>query len=132
MRWLPFTLLLMLVGCRSVQYVPVETTNTDSVYIVQHTIDSVTRVDSIFIKEYAKGDTIIIEQMKWRYRDRYKMVVDTMLVERVDSVQVPYPVEKKLTKWQCFKQDVGGIALGVATGALILIIVMWIRKAKGV
>lgn len=130
MRWLPLLLLLMFVSCRSVQYVPVETIQRDSIYITQHRIDSVLRVDSTSLKESAKGDTIFIEKTKWQFRYRYQSIIDTMYIERIDSVQVPYPVEKKLSKWQSFKQDIGGIAIGVAIALVILIAILIYRKRK--
>jgi len=31
---------------------------------------------------------------------------------KVDSVQVPYPVERKLTRWESMKMELGGWAFG--------------------
>ena len=50
----------------------------------------------MFVKEYLHGDTFYIEKTKWQTLYKYKMVYDTAYVERVDSVSVPYPVERKL------------------------------------
>lgn len=44
---------------------------------------------------------------------------------KVDSVPVPYPVEKKLTCWQQTKMDLGGIAIG-AVGAVCLAVLLWL------
>lgn len=44
---------------------------------------------------------------------------------KVDSVPVPYPVEKKLTRWQQTKMDLGGIAIG-AVGAVCLAALIWL------
>lgn len=44
---------------------------------------------------------------------------------KVDSVPVPYPVEKKLTRWQQTKMDLGGIAIG-AVGAVCLAALLWL------
>lgn len=55
-----------------------------------------------------------------------------LLLESVksDSIRIPYPVERKLTKWEQTKQDVGGIALG-AVGAVVCAAVVWlIRKFR--
>ena len=46
--------------------------------------------------------------------------VDTVMLR--DSIPVPYPVEKKLTKWQQWKMDLGGWAMGVAAVLIILVI----------
>lgn len=57
-----------------------------------------------------KGDTVYTYKYKYQYRD--KLVRDTVSVTRVDSIQVPYPVEKQLTKWQQIKIELGGWAFG--------------------
>ncbi|MDE5625205.1 MAG: hypothetical protein K2I61_02670 [Muribaculaceae bacterium] len=44
-----------------------------------------------------------------------------------DSIPVPYPVEKRLTKWEQTKMDFGGFALG-AVGAVVCIAVIWLIK----
>ena len=44
-----------------------------------------------------------------------------------DSIRVPYPVEKSLSKWEQAKMDFGGIAIG-GTIALVAFIVIWIVK----
>lgn len=49
---------------------------------------------------------------------------------KVDSIPVPYPVEKKLTKWEQAKIDFGGMAMGGA-GVLFIglcIAVVWMIK----
>ena len=93
-------------SCRTVQYVPVETVRTDSLYFNTVSTDSVYVKDSVLV---VKGDTVT--EYRWRYVYRYKDRTDTVYVSRTDSVQVPYPVEKRLTKWQRFKMDVGGYAV---------------------
>ena len=41
-----------------------------------------------------------------------------------DSVQIPYPVEKQLTRWQRMKIELGGWAVGVI---VILSIVLMLK-----
>lgn len=52
-----------------------------------------------------------------------------LLLESVksDSIPVPYPVERKLTKWEQTKMDFGGFALG-AVGAVVCVAVIWLIK----
>lgn len=109
---------LMIVSCRSVKYVPVETVKTDSVYVNKVERDSIRLQDSIFV--FVKGDTVRIEKYKYLYRDR--VARDTVrLVER-DSVQVPVPVEKELSRWQRWKLEVGGFAIaGIAIAVLVVV-----------
>ena len=109
-------------SCRSVQYVPVETVKKDSIYInkIQH--DSIYRRDSVYIDR--SGDTIYI--YKDRYLYKYKNLTDTVYINRVDSINVPYPVEKKLTRWQSIKMELGGWAFA----AIVIIIIGWLIYAK--
>lgn len=90
----------MLASCTTTEYVTTVEHKTDSVYITQHLRDSIYVHDSTYVKE--KGDTLLIERWHTAWRDR--LVHDTTVVVRIDSVPVPYPVIKKvpaeLTWWQ--------------------------------
>ena len=100
--------LLWLTGCKQVQYVPVETVRLDSIYLTQTLRDSIVRYDSVYVRD--KGDTLYVERWKYLYRDKVR--VDTMVSVRVDTLAVPYPVEKKLTRWERVKMEAGGVAIG--------------------
>ena len=43
---------------------------------------------------------------------------------KVDSVQVPYPVEKQLSRWQSIKMELGGWVFGIII-VFALFIVGW-------
>ncbi len=110
-----------LFSCRTVQYVPVETVRTDSIFIKQYERDSIHTHDSVFVK--SKADTIYINHWRTVYRDR--VVRDTVFESRVDSVQNVVEVEKKLTKWQQTKMDIGAgvlytVPVLIAVGLFIL------------
>lgn len=112
--WLVPMVILMLIGmlagsCRSIQYVPVETVKYE--YITRDSIqlDSVYVKDSILIRQ--KSDTVFLDKYRYVYKYKYIDKVDTVL--RIDSVAVPYPVEKKLTRWQQMKMDFGATATGI-------------------
>ena len=109
--------LLLLACCKQIQYVPVETARRDTVWRDRVQRDSILRYDSIYVKE--KGDTVRVEKYRCLYRDR--LVHDTLYIFRTDSVQVPVPVERKLTPWQRFKVELGGWAAGALSLALIVI-----------
>jgi len=100
--------LLWLTGCKQVQYVPVETVRLDSIYLTQTLRDSIVRYDSVYVRD--KGDTLYVERWKYLYRDKVR--VDTMVSVRVDTLAVPYPVEKELTRWERVKMEAGGVAIG--------------------
>ena len=107
--WLLFVLaVLSLAACKQVQYVPVETVRLDSIYLTQTLRDSIVRYDSVYVRD--KGDTLYVERWKYLYRDKVR--VDTMVSVRVDTLSVPYPVEKRLTRWERVKMEAGGVAIG--------------------
>ena len=110
----------LLCGCKHVQYVPVETVRLDSIYLTQTLRDSIVRYDSVYVRD--KGDTLYVERWKCLYRDRVR--VDTMVSVRVDTLAVPYPVEKRLTRWERMKMEAGGYAI-VAGCAAVLVVVGW-------
>ena len=110
----------LLCGCKQVQYVPVETVRLDSIYLTQTLRDSIVRYDSVYVRD--KGDTLYVERWKYLYRDKVR--VDTMVSVRVDTLAVPYPVEKRLTRWERVKMEAGGYAI-VAGCAAVLVVVGW-------
>ncbi len=118
------TLAIFITSCRSIRYVPVETVRTE--YKTRDSIrfDSIYEHDSIFL--FLKGDTVYKE--KYRYRYRYLTINKTDTIIMTDSVQVPYPVEKQLSRWQQMKIELGGWAFGMV---IISLIVFIIRFAKG-
>lgn len=111
------TLLLLVVwSCRTTEYVPVEVIKSDTTYINKVQRDSIYQLDSVYILD--RGDTVLITKTKYLYRD--KLVRDTVYMSKTDSIQVPYPVERKLTKWEQFRLDVGGWA--IVTVIIIILI----------
>lgn len=120
-------LAVMCLGCKSVQYVPVESVRTDTCYVNKIRTDSVYVRDSVVVER--GGDTIKVTA--WRWRERYVVQRDTIYRSRTDSVAVPYPVERKLTLWKKMKQDIGGIAIGafiVVVSAVVLCLNIKIMK----
>ena len=94
---------LLLASCRTVKYVPVPSVSVDSVYVDMWLRDSVYLHDSVFVNHYSKGDTVFVDKVvtKYKYKDRWRY--DTVAIVRVDSVRVPYPVEKDLSIWEMTK-----------------------------
>lgn len=128
-----FIMLMLLQSCRT-KYVSVP--EYHNVYINKH--DTLTKHDSIYQKEfvdrYVKGDTIYLTKIKvdYRFRNLYKTRYRDSL--KIDSIRVPYPIERKLNKWESLKMEVGGWAIGGLSGvviALIAYIVTWlVRRYK--
>lgn len=119
-----FITVVLCSSCRT-QYIPVESIVTRTEYKdrVQH--DSVHVHDSIYIRE--KDDTVFIDRWHTEYKDR--LLRDTTCINKTDSIQIPYPVERKLSRWESFKLQVGEIAIGVIIG-LLLIVAWMIRRNK--
>lgn len=117
---------IWLSSCRSIQYVPVDTIKTEYKYIdrIQH--DSIYQKDSVMY--YVKGDTVFVDKYKYLYKYLFINKVDSFV--KVDSIQVPYPVEKRLTRWQSLKMDIGGIALTVVAIIVIIALGKMIYKLK--
>ena len=90
-------------SCRSIKYVPVETVRTE--YRTRDSIrfDSIYQRDSVLL--FMKGDTVYKERYKYLYRYLTINKVDTVI--KADSIQVPYPIEKRLTRWQTIKMELG-------------------------
>lgn len=108
-------------SCRSIKYVPVETVRTE--YKTRDSIrfDSIYQRDSVLL--LVKGDTVYKEKYKYLYKYQYLNRTDTVI--KVDSVQVPYPVERKLSRWQSIKMELGGWAFGIII-VMALIIGGWL------
>lgn len=108
------------VSCRT-QYIPVETVRTEYKTRDSIRVDSVYQQDSVYV--LVKGDTIYQYRYKYLYKYQYLNRTDTVI--KVDSVQVPYPVERKLTRWQSIKMELGGWAFGIII-VFALIIAGWL------
>ena len=89
--------------------------------------DTLFRLDSVVIRQ--QGDTTVIEKIRWqnRFVNVYKVKTDTIM--KSDSIRVPYPVEKKLSKWQQFRLAFGGWAMLVLGMLVVAIGMAWaVRK----
>lgn len=127
MKRLIFVVLLVsamcFTGCRTTQYVPVETIKTEYKTRDSIRIDSIYQRDSIYVID--RGDTVYTYKDRYLYKYLYLNRIDTVI--KTDSVQIPYPVEKALTRWQKAKIELGGWAFGVL---IMLAIVLIIRLLK--
>ena len=88
---------------------------------VVHHRDSILRRDSVWMKEYVKGDTVYIEKYKDRYvfRDRWRDSIQ--IRERHDTTTVEVKVERQLTWAQKAKIGAFPWVLLALVGALLWI-----------
>lgn len=139
---------MLLCGCKSIQYVPVETVRTEIV----HQTDTVKQTDSVkteketVIREARPEDSLMLAKLGIKLQSNERLLIllqkelsDTKkeLEEKhnSDSVRVeykdrPYPVEKQLTRWQSFCIDYGKIMLGSTVAGVIVIILLIIYRRK--
>lgn len=135
---------LLFVGCKT-QYVPVETVHeyvhhhTDTV----HRTDTVTNTKETVIREATKADSALLAQYGIQLRDNERMLLflqrelekekskevehATDTVIKVDSIQVPYPVEKKLGAWEQVKIGSVGFVAALGIGGIVGA-ALWIRR----
>lgn len=109
-----FALLAWVLAAGCARYVPVETVRTEYRDRDLERIVTDTVVNDRFVM--VRGDTVIDYRDRWHKSTEY--VHDTCYVERTDSIPVPYPVERSLSRWEKAKMDFGGFALGGIAVAL--------------
>ena len=117
---------LSLWGCKPYKVAQRETVIKDSLYIVQRMIDRVLIRDSVY--ERHVHDTVY--KYKERETVRYLSLRDTLYIEKRDSVSVPYPVERQLTKWEAIRMRLGDILLIIVNIGLIYVVIWLIRRRK--
>ena len=88
---------LIFCGCKT-KVVTVEKVRTDTTYITKHQRDSIHVHDSIFVNQWLSGDTIYQVRDRWHTEWRDRLLHDTIYKSIVDSVPIPYPVEKEVIK----------------------------------
>ena len=116
--------LLLLCGCRT-EYIPIESVRYDSLMIEKLMRDSVFVRDSVYLQE--KGDTV------FKYKDRfgyvYKNRIDTFFAEKIREIEVPVPVERKLTWWERVKLNYAEWVIAVLVAiALVYALRQWLAR----
>ena len=136
----------LFVGCKNVEYVPVESSHTehhwhtDSVIqrdsVVKERMTTVMQLDSAEMAKY--GIQLKNAERAWLVKswelERQIEALQRLTAERDtvhDSIPVPYPVEKRLTKWQQAKVDWGGWALLILVGIIAVIVIYFPRRNVG-
>lgn len=122
-------------GCKT-KYVTTPEYHTEYIYKTDSFVkkDSVYLKDSIFIMQ--KGDTIFYNKVTYknRYRDVYKFKTDTIF--KADSIRIPYPVVKELSKNEQRLMDIGKCVVALIKGLAFIataagVIIWWYRNKKG-
>ena len=146
----------LLTSCRArIRYIPIEN-STDSIYI-DRLIPYPLPTDSASIRALMECDEngkVILRwldiansknvELKFKIDSlgqviaNMKVKPDTLylpskeiLVDR--KIEGPVEIERKLSKWEQFKMDIGGWAIGVLSGLLLLeigYIIIWLIKKR--
>lgn len=106
---------LLLQGCRTPAPTIVERVRTDTAYVSKIQRDSVWLHDSVMVERWLRGDTVFEFRDRWHVKYVERLRVDTVYRARVDSVPVPYEVEKEvpaqLSWWQRLRLGLGSAVL---------------------
>jgi len=128
-----FLIVFLLDGCKSKQYITVPEYHTE--YIVR--TDTFAKVDSVYLKDsvfvYQRGDSVYHTKVTYRdrYHNIYKVKQDTIIKQ--DSVSVPYPVQRTLTKNEQRLMDIGRASIICILLALVLgvsTLIWWYHNKK--
>lgn len=98
--------------------------------------DTVERMDSVYrrdsVWECQRGDTVYKERLVFldRYKYRYRAKTDTFI--RRDTVYLPKPAERSLSKWEQRYVNLGKYAMGAIVSIISVIICLavwrWHKK----
>lgn len=115
-----------LCSCTRTVYEPVESVRTEYRDREVEKLVADTVHDTRLV--WVRGDTVV--DIREREHIRRVEIHDTCYIERCDTLRIPYPVERKLTRWEQTKMDFGGFALGGAAVAVCVAVVWLIRKFR--
>ncbi len=71
-----------------------------------------------------------LERLVESQRDSIRELTEQLESVKSDTIRVPYPVEKQLSRWEQTKMDFGGFALGGVAVVLCIAVVWLIRKIR--
>ncbi len=121
-------MLSVLSACKT-KYVSVPEYHTE--YICR--TDSFIKTDSVYFKDSVfiiqRGDTVYYNKVvyKDRFRDVFKFKTDTVL--KTDSVRIPYPVIRELSKSERRLISIGKYCIAIFAAALGAF-VLWYRNKR--
>lgn len=121
-------------------------TLTERLHQKERQVDSLMQSHNERLVLNDKGDTLRHDRETIVYRSSHRETELERLLEakndsirylrqqlesiKVDSIPVPYPVEKPLSRWEQTKMDFGGFALGGVAVVLCIAVVWLIRKFR--
>lgn len=153
MKWIYYFLLISAIwSCRSVKYVPIES-STDSI-VVEKLVEVQLPPDSSTIRALLECDENGRVVLSWldiansknaqaqltidslgNLLTKMRTQPDTVFIPSKEVVvskkeKVPYPVEKELTRWQQMKLELGGWAFGIIIAFSLIIVGWFVYKSR--
>lgn len=123
--------LVSLSSCKT-SYVPIEKV----VYRETVTHDTLLRHDSVLVRDSIfctqKGDTVY--KNKWHTEIKYKYIYRDKgnSFVKSDSIPVPYPVERELSKWEKFQLKYAIWSFGALCMIVVYVCIKLYRRFKNV
>lgn len=123
-----------LVGCKT-RYVALPSVQTERV-VSTDTLrmmirDSVIERESVYVDRWRDGDTMYIDRYHWRIVEKSthgateRVRTDTLI--RRDSVVIPLPIERSLSRWEQAQQRVGRFVI-IALPIAVVLFIWWFRR----
>lgn len=153
MKWIYYFILISAIcSCRSVKYVPIES-STDSI-VVEKLVEVQLPPDSSTIRALLECDENGRVILSWldlansknaqaqltidslgNLLAKMRTLPDTVYIPSKEVVitkekKVPYPVEKELTSWQQMKLELGGWAFGIIIAFSLIIVGLIVYKSR--
>lgn len=121
----------LLGGCRSVCGI----TNEDFIHITDTVVinrlqyDSIHVKDSIYVKEWQKGDTVYLTTDHYLTRYKERISHDSLYIHLTDTVRVTVPVEvaTKKTLWQEMSDGLSYMGIGSILTLVGLALFFWYK-----
>jgi hypothetical protein len=80
----------------------------------------------IRLQQGERAILVLRKELERALSQQKEMKHDTV-VQR-DSIRVPYPIEKQLTRWESLKLKAGGYLLAVLIVAVLWFLIVWLRN----
>lgn len=150
-KWMLLIILIgwltcLLCGCKSVEYVPIK--EVRNVVLEQNGmfgtngfrwVDESTKVtihDSVVVVVNQQGEEVSRKEFHEKetdreYREKYEELLsmyESLRSEKTDTIEVPYPVEKDLSRWEQTCVNYGGEAIVTLVVMIVGLIIYVVRK----
>lgn len=126
--------LVLLTSCSTPRSVIVErvVAKTDTLYKTNVRADTLRILDSVFVNQYTKGDTVYKEKTTWRWRDKVSIKTDTIykIMLRDDTKQQLQTQKQGVTALKWYQRTIYHIGALCCIAAIIWMIFLYIKKRR--